>query len=147
MLSDQFAHMGGFFNGVFLGFYLLLQKRYTRQGEEKEFRARHNLLRSFGLSIAIMGPITMLIILYTETNPSAHHCAWCEALDCIPIDTLWFCDASGCSDDASVRGFQYPNGTLVVSCPSFVGKNVTVPFAGKATSLDLIKACRARCFV
>jgi hypothetical protein len=138
--------MSGLFTGLFLGFYLLLQQRYTRQGVEKEFRTRHNLLRSFGLAFAIMGPVTMLIVLYTETDPSAKFCGWCENLDCAPIDSLWFCDASGCSDESAVVGFQFPNGTVMVTCPSYVGKNVTAPFAGKAVALDVIKICRAQCF-
>lgn len=144
--SDQFAHMSGLFTGLFLGFFFLLQQRYTRQGVEKEFRLHHNLLRSFGLSFAIMGPLIMLIVLYIEIDPSAPICHWCEDLDCAPIDAFWFCDASGCSDESSVQGFQFPNGSVMVTCPSFVGKNVTAPFTGKAEALDVIRICRDACF-
>jgi hypothetical protein len=138
--------MGGLFTGMFLGFCLLLQTRYTRQGIQKQFRIRHLILQSFGFAIAIVGPIIMLIVLYTRINPKAHWCEWCEAVNCAKIDALWFCDASGCSDDQAVRGWQFPNGTVSLSCPSFVGKNVSDTLTTKAEPLDVIKICRARCF-
>lgn len=139
--------MGGLFTGLFLGLYLLIQTRYTRYGVEKEFRTRHNLLRSFGLAFAIVGPMTMLIVLYTQTDPKAKFCHWCENVNCAPINAFWFCDASGCSDDStSVYGSQFPNGTVVIQCPSFVGKNVSSQVIGQAEALDVIKICRAKCF-
>ena len=146
-IIDQFAHLGGLFTGLFMSLYLLLQTRYNRQGVEKKFLTRHLVLRSFGLAISIVAPITMLIILYTNVNPRAHWCNWCEALNCVPIPSLWFCDASGCSDDSNtVRGVQYTNGTFVVDCPSYVGKVVSVNLTTKADYMDLINVCRALCF-
>ena len=126
---------------------LLLQTRYTRQGVEKEFRPRHNILRTFGLFFGIAGPVMLLIVLYTSVNPKARSCEWCEDLNCAPINALWFCDASGCSDDSTnVAGFQFPNGTLLVSCPSFVNKNVTAFVSGTAQSQDVINTCIKLCF-
>jgi len=131
---------------MFLGFFLLLQTRYTRYGIEKEFRVRHIFLRTLGLLVAIIGPMTMLIVLYTKTDPKAHWCDWCEAVNCAPINAFWFCDASGCSDDDNVIGTQFQNGTLIVECPSFVGKNVSTILSTKATSLDVVQTCRSECF-
>ena len=138
--------MGGLFNGLFLGFFFLLQTRYTRQGIEKEFRVRHIFLRIFGLLVAILGSMIMLIVLYTQTNPAAHWCDWCESVNCAPINAFWFCDASGCSDDDTVRGTQFKNGTIVVDCPSFIGKNVSAVLLTPATPLDVVQICRNQCF-
>lgn len=156
-IIDQFAHLGGFFQGLFMGLYLLLQKRYTRSGKLKEFRDKHVYLKFLGLSVAIVGPIMMLVVFYQAINPKNGWCEWCMYLTCAPIDALWICDASGCSDDPAVKGWTYPNGTLAVTCPSFIGTTVTGTFQiqegssssswSLATMADVIHLCQTKCFL
>jgi len=145
-MLDQFAHLGGFCTGVSLGFILLLQKRYTRFGEEKIVKRRQRFFQMCGMVTAPAGMITFLAILYTGISPEGW-CSWCHFINCIPISGLWNCDDTGCSDDPIVRGIPFPNSTMEVYCPSSTnGKIVYAQLETSPTAEDVIAYCQSLCF-
>jgi hypothetical protein len=164
-MLDQFAHLGGFFTGVSrksmlmqispqltdihfftVGFILLLQKRYTRFGEEKLFKRRQRALQICGLITAPAGMITFLIVLYAGIS-SEGWCSWCHYINCVPISGLWTCDDTGCSDDPNVKGIPFPNSTMEIYCPSITnGKIVYTQLQTAPTPQDVIAFCQALCF-
>jgi hypothetical protein len=124
---------------------LLLQKRYTRFGEEKAFRKRQRFLQIAGATSVVTSIIILLIVLYQGVDPKGW-CSWCTYINCIPIQNLWNCDDTGCSD-GGVVGLPFPNSTMQVTCPSSTnGKVVYTRLNHAPTSQDVIAACQALCF-
>lgn len=145
-ILDQFAHMGGMLCGISMGFFLFLQKRFTRFGEEKPFKKRHRFLQLWGLITVPASLITFLVILYQGVDPNGW-CTWCKYINCVPIQGLWNCDDSGCSTDPSVSYSVFPNSTMFVTCPVSVNNRViSVTVTSTPSTDDVIAVCQANCF-
>jgi membrane associated rhomboid family serine protease len=141
---DAFAHLGGMICGVFLGFTLLLERRYTRFAEAKDFKTKHRLLQLAGILSTPVATIILLIWLYTAQDPNSW-CSWCKYIDCIPVQDLWTCD--DCTD-AGLSGEAFVNQTITVTCPitgQQVWGNITKNWK-QATTADLLVLCKAKCF-
>lgn len=129
-----------------MGFALLLQKRYTRFGEEKTFKKRQRVLQIFGAIAVPLAMVVLLIVLYKGIDVGGW-CSWCRYINCVPIPNLWTCDETGCSDDPKVTAIPYPNGTVLVTCPSSTnGKTVYTEIDHQPTLQDVIDMCHELCF-
>jgi hypothetical protein len=82
-LLDNYAHLGGFFSGFFVGLSLLIIPRVSPEGiplKEKPYQWTLKVI-SFAIVIILAG--IGIIMLYTKWNPTAS-CKWCSYLSCIP---------------------------------------------------------------
>ncbi|KAI3812964.1 hypothetical protein L1987_17677 [Smallanthus sonchifolius] len=96
---DNFAHIGGFLTGFFLGFVLLIRPQFSWQ-------ERHNLpvgARSkskytifqyvfwlLSVILLVVGFTLGLVMLLKGENGNKH-CSWCHYLSCVPT-SRWRCD-------------------------------------------------------
>ncbi|KAI8005946.1 RHOMBOID-like protein 2 [Camellia lanceoleosa] len=98
---DNFAHIGGFVSGFFLGFILLLRPQYgwiTRRNLPVEVRVKSKykpyqyVLWSVSLILLVAGFAVGLVMLFRGVNAN-DHCHWCHYLSCVPT-SKWKCDGS-----------------------------------------------------
>lgn len=96
---DNFAHIGGFVSGFFLGFILLLRPQYgwvTRRNLPVEVRVKSKykpyqyVLWSVSLILLVAGFAVGLVMLFRGVNAN-DHCHWCRYLSCVPT-SKWKCD-------------------------------------------------------
>lgn len=96
---DNFAHIGGFVSGFFLGFILLLRPQYgwvTRRNLPVEVRVKSKykpyqyVLWSVSLILLVAGFAVGLVMLFRGVNAN-DHCHWCHYLSCVPT-SKWKCD-------------------------------------------------------
>ncbi|KAF5947647.1 hypothetical protein HYC85_013604 [Camellia sinensis] len=97
---DNFAHIGGFVSGFFLGFILLLRPQYgwvTRRNLPVEVRVKSKykpyqyVLWSVSLILLVAGFAVGLVMLFRGVNAN-DHCHWCHYLSCVPTR---ICEAMG----------------------------------------------------
>lgn len=95
---DNFAHIGGFLTGFFLGFIFLLQPHFgwverhnlPREGRVKsKYSAYQYILGMISLVLLVVGFIVGLIMLFRGVNGN-DRCHWCHYLSCVPT-SRWSC--------------------------------------------------------
>uniref|UniRef100_A0A1J3DX41 RHOMBOID-like protein n=1 Tax=Noccaea caerulescens TaxID=107243 RepID=A0A1J3DX41_NOCCA len=92
---DNFAHVGGFLTGFFLGFLLLARPQFkwlARQNMplRSKYKPYQYLLWLLSLALLIAGFVVALLMLFRGEDGN-DHCHWCRYLRCIPTSS-WSCD-------------------------------------------------------
>ncbi|GBG34201.1 RHOMBOID-like protein 4 [Hondaea fermentalgiana] len=94
---DNFAHFGGFCCGLFLGFTLLVQKRYNIWGDLQQRKTYQVVVQSLALVILPILFVVLTLVLYLDVNV-ADSCDWCSYISCVPLpigaseeDLWWEC--------------------------------------------------------
>ncbi|GJZ87254.1 rhomboid-like protein 1 [Tanacetum coccineum] len=119
---DNYAHIGGFFTGFFLGFVVLIRPQfkwinqkhvppgYVAPTTRSKYKRYQCILLILSLIALLVGFIVSLILLYRGVDGN-DYCSWCHYLTCIPTP-LWTC-SSRCSLsqlDKQVNMTCLPNG-------------------------------------
>ncbi|GLU11599.1 hypothetical protein SLE2022_283350 [Rubroshorea leprosula] len=98
---DNFAHIGGFLSGFFLGFLFLIQPQfgyiskrklppgYTPTSSKPRHKLYQYLLWIVSLILLLVGYIFGLVLLLRGVNLN-DHCSWCHYMTCFPT-SLWSC--------------------------------------------------------
>ncbi|MED6120866.1 Retinoblastoma-like protein 1 [Stylosanthes scabra] len=138
---DNFAHIGGFLSGFFLGFVFLIRPQFkwivqrNSSSAPSSLKDRHKpyqyILWIISFLLLTSGYITGLIFLLRGVNLN-NHCSWCHYLSCVPT-RLWSCDAKRVYCETSQIGNR-----LNITCLSN-GRSelVDVPDAGFPDPLQL----------
>ncbi|RLN25353.1 RHOMBOID-like protein 1 [Panicum miliaceum] len=125
---DNFAHLGGFTSGFFLGFVLLMRPQFGYINQKKsplghpmgvtkrKFKIYQIILFVIALVILISGFTVGLVLLFQGFNAS-EHCSWCHYLSCVPT-SKWSCKAPSnyCMVFRST-GSEMLNGEMAVRDP------------------------------
>ncbi|XP_008799828.2 RHOMBOID-like protein 2 [Phoenix dactylifera] len=113
---DNFAHVGGFITGFFLGFVILIRPQfgYISQknaplghysGSIKRKHKRYQYVLWIIAAIALIVGFTVgLGMLFRGVNAN-EHCSWCHYLSCIPT-SKWSCKAQSKSCLTSQSGHK-----------------------------------------
>lgn len=113
---DNFAHIGGFMSGFFLGFVILIRPQFGYINQKNaplgyhsgSIKRKHKMyqyvLWIIGALALIVGFTVGLVMLFRGTNGN-DHCSWCHYLSCVPT-SKWSCDAKSNSCLTSQRGDQ-----------------------------------------
>nr|GEU74269.1 rhomboid-like protein 1 [Tanacetum cinerariifolium] len=119
---DNYAHIGGFFTGFFLGFVILIRPQfkwinqkhvppgYVAPTTRSKYKCYQCILLIISLIALLVGFLVSLILLYHGVDGN-DYCSWCHYLTCIPTP-LWTC-SSRCSLsqlDKQVNMTCLPNG-------------------------------------
>ncbi|OEL27854.1 RHOMBOID-like protein 1 [Dichanthelium oligosanthes] len=100
---DNFAHLGGFTSGFFLGFVLLMRPQfgyinqknspleYPMGVTKRKFKIYQIILFVIATVILVTGFTVGLVFLFHGFNAS-EHCSWCHYLSCVPT-SKWSCKA------------------------------------------------------
>ncbi|XP_033137915.1 RHOMBOID-like protein 3 [Brassica rapa] len=97
---DNFAHVGGFLTGFFLGFLLMarpqikwLERQHMPQGRRltSKYKPYQYILWLLSLALLIAGFLVALVLLFKGEDGN-DHCHWCRYLSCIPT-SRWSCDS------------------------------------------------------
>ncbi|KAE9616605.1 putative peptidase S54, rhomboid [Lupinus albus] len=98
---DNFAHIGGFFSGFFLGVVFLIRPQYKWVSQRNSYfgfvappvNSKHKRYQSVLWVISFIllcaGFITGTVLLLRGVDLN-DHCSWCHYLSCIPT-TKWSC--------------------------------------------------------
>ncbi|KAI3678304.1 hypothetical protein L6452_37591 [Arctium lappa] len=99
---DNFAHIGGFVTGFFLGFILLIRPHFHWINQTispfgyygQPRKSRYKLYQYIFLILSIIALIVMFTIgfvfLFRKVDGN-DYCSWCHYLSCVPT-SLWSCD-------------------------------------------------------
>ncbi|GAB2233425.1 hypothetical protein Droror1_Dr00002648 [Drosera rotundifolia] len=96
---DNFAHIGGFLAGFFLGFVLLPRPHFgwfesgqggRNVGVSSKYKTYQIVLWAVSLCLLIAGFVVGLLMLFRGVN-GYQHCHWCRYLTCIPT-SKWKCN-------------------------------------------------------
>ncbi|XP_050384687.1 RHOMBOID-like protein 1 [Argentina anserina] len=145
---DNFAHIGGFLSGFFLGFVFLIRpqfgwvnQRYVppefRTSEvTSKFKTYQCIFWILSLVILIVGFTVGLVMLLRGVDAN-EHCSWCHYLSCIPT-SKWSCRSEPAYCSSTQTGDQ-----LFLICSSN-GKNGTYTYPN-ASSSQLQGLCSQLC--
>ncbi|KAJ9185217.1 hypothetical protein P3X46_004875 [Hevea brasiliensis] len=145
---DNFAHIGGFLSGFFLGFVFLIRpqfgwvsQRYASRGYfpvsvKSKFKAYQCILWIISLIIVIVG-FTIGLVLLLRGVDANEHCSWCHYLSCVPTGK-WSCN----TEPASCLSNQFGN-QLNLTCTTN-GKSTTYTLPD-ATSSKIQGLCTQLC--
>ncbi|XP_021720838.1 RHOMBOID-like protein 1 [Chenopodium quinoa] len=98
---DNFAHIGGFITGFFLGFMLLIRPQYgwvsqkhtyigSSAGPRKSKHKPYQYVLWIVAAVVLIGGFTGgLVMLFRGVNGN-DYCSWCHYLSCIP-SSKWSC--------------------------------------------------------
>ncbi|XP_030529052.1 RHOMBOID-like protein 1 [Rhodamnia argentea] len=113
---DNFAHIGGFLSGFFLGFVFLIRpqfgwisQRYAPPGYLttsviSKFKKYQCVLWISSLIIFIVG-FTAALVLLLRGFDANDHCSWCHYLSCVPT-SRWSCNSNLGSCNSTQFGSQ-----------------------------------------
>ncbi|KAF0918316.1 hypothetical protein E2562_023387 [Oryza meyeriana var. granulata] len=100
---DNFAHLGGFTSGFFLGFVLLVRPQFGYINQKnsplgfpmgttkRKYKAYQIILWVIATVILISG-FTIGLVLVLKGFNASEHCPWCHYLSCVPT-SKWNCNA------------------------------------------------------
>ncbi|KAJ8899649.1 hypothetical protein K2173_019345 [Erythroxylum novogranatense] len=126
---DNFAHIGGFLAGFFMGFVFLIRpqfgwytQRYNSHGyisaaTESKFKTYQRVLWFVSLFLVIVGYTVGLVLLLRGVDAN-EHCSWCHYLSCVPT-AKWSCNAQPKTCLSTETGNQ-----LNVTCTSNGKSNI-----------------------
>lgn len=95
---DNFAHIGGFLTGFFLGFVLLIQPQFGWMERhnlppESRVKSKHMayqyVLMVMAVVLLVAGYVVGLVMLFRGVNGN-DRCHWCHYLSCVPT-SKWTC--------------------------------------------------------
>ncbi|KAL3518183.1 hypothetical protein ACH5RR_020772 [Cinchona calisaya] len=104
---DNFAHLGGFVTGFFLGFIVLIRPQfgwvnqknappgYLSGTAKSKYKAYQYICLILALILVVAGFVISMIMLLRGVDGN-DHCSWCHYLSCIPTP-LWSCEPARCS--------------------------------------------------
>ncbi|WCJ28309.1 RHOMBOID-like 1 [Euphorbia peplus] len=113
---DNFAHIGGFLSGFFLGFVFLIRpqfgwvsQRYVPPGYEptsaqSKYKMYQCILWIVSVTVIIVG-FTVGLILLLRGFDANDHCSWCHYLSCVPTGR-WSCNSGAASCLSTQMGNQ-----------------------------------------
>ncbi|KAI3443027.1 RHOMBOID-like protein [Psidium guajava] len=145
---DNFAHIGGFLSGFFLGFIFLIRpqfgwvsQRYAPPGSLttsaiSKFKKYQCVLWISSLIIFIVG-FTAALVLLLRGFDANDHCSWCHYLSCVPT-SRWSCNSNLGYCTSTQLGSQ-----LNLTC-STNGKSSTYTFLD-ATASQIQGLCSQLC--
>uniref|UniRef100_J3KWF2 RHOMBOID-like protein n=2 Tax=Oryza brachyantha TaxID=4533 RepID=J3KWF2_ORYBR len=100
---DNFAHLGGFTSGFFLGFVLLVRPQfgYINQknsplgfptGTPKRKYKTYQIILWVIATVILISGFTIGLVLVLKGFNASEHCSWCHYLSCVPT-SKWSCNA------------------------------------------------------
>lgn len=113
---DNFAHIGGFLSGFFLGFVFLIRpqfgwvsQRYAPPGYlttsvRSKFKKYQCILWISSLIVFIVG-FTVALVLLLRGFDANDHCSWCHYLSCVPT-SRWSCNSNPAYCSSTQLGSQ-----------------------------------------
>ncbi|XP_038693215.1 RHOMBOID-like protein 1 [Tripterygium wilfordii] len=135
---DNFAHIGGFLSGFFLGFVFLIRPQfgwvnqkycppgYIAPPAKSKHKSYQYVLWVISLILLIVGFTLGLVFLLRGVNLN-DHCSWCHYLSCVPT-SKWSCNAQPVYCESSQLGNQ-----LNLTCISN-GKSNMYMLSGNSSS-------------
>ncbi|XVF55272.1 hypothetical protein PTKIN_Ptkin06aG0023600 [Pterospermum kingtungense] len=144
---DNFAHIGGFLTGFFLGFVFLIRpqfgwvsQRYASPGYSAQARPKFKkyqcILWVVSLILVIVG-LTLGLVMLLRGVDANDHCSWCHYLSCVPT-SKWSCNTEPAYCSSSQLGSQ-----VNVTC-STNGKTTSYYLPG-ASSSQIQSLCSQQC--
>ncbi|XWS55654.1 hypothetical protein CRYUN_Cryun09bG0019600 [Craigia yunnanensis] len=144
---DNFAHIGGFLTGFFLGFVFLIRpqfgwisQRYAPPGYSSsarpKFKTYQCILWVISLILLIVG-LTLGLIMLLRGVDANDHCSWCHNLSCVPT-SRWSCNTEPTYCSSTQLGSQ-----VNVTC-STSGMTTTYFLPG-ASSSQIQSLCSQQC--
>ncbi|KAI5603407.1 hypothetical protein BDE02_01G217100 [Populus trichocarpa] len=113
---DNYAHIGGFLSGFFLGFVFLIRPQfkwinqkacppgYIAPPAKSKHKAYQYVLWVVSLIVIIIGFTLGMVALLRGVNVN-DHCSWCHYLSCVPT-SLWSCNSRQVYCQSSQLGNQ-----------------------------------------
>ncbi|XP_008784595.2 RHOMBOID-like protein 2 [Phoenix dactylifera] len=129
---DNFAHIGGFITGFFLGFVILIRPQfgyisqknaplgYHSRSIKRKHKTYQYVLWIISAIALVVGFIVGLVLLFRGVNAN-DHCSWCHYLSCVPT-SRWSCESQSKSCLTSQSGHRL---------------NLTCEDSGKTKAYDL----------
>ncbi|KAJ9548040.1 hypothetical protein OSB04_020583 [Centaurea solstitialis] len=115
---DNFAHLGGFFSGVLLGFVFLMRPQfgwvsqryaapsaYSRSGAKPKYKTYQRVLLIVSLVLVVAGLVGGLVALLRGVDLN-DHCSWCHYMSCVPT-SKWSCNTDPVTCMSEQTGNQY----------------------------------------
>ncbi|KAL8089691.1 hypothetical protein AgCh_039247 [Apium graveolens] len=143
---DNFAHLGGFVTGFFLGFVVLIRPQYGwvnhktappgyyASKPKSKYKMYQLVLLGLSVVVLILGFTVGLVALLQGVNGN-DHCSFCHYLSCVPTP-LWKCD-DRCS--AMQSGNQ-----VILQCLGN-GKSGNYTLMSQDASSEVAQLCSSLC--